>query len=150
MIFQVVKRLKGQKNPKMSKKKFCGTLYFRNHISYDLHLWYTCMYKWIISPGIIFFKILIFGIIRGVGGGGCKRAKNGPKWQKKIVCLTPYLRNCTSYDCKFWCTCVKWSYLQHIFSFFKILILGGFREIKGKKWSKITNFNLFSSISQEL
>ena len=32
----------------------------------------------------IFFKILIFGIIRGYGGGGGvgKRAKNHPKWMK--------------------------------------------------------------------
>ena len=61
-------------------ESFCCTLYFRNHISYNLHLWYTwCMYKRTISPGIvfIFFKILIFGII----SGGGKRAKNGPKWQ---------------------------------------------------------------------
>ena len=74
---------KGKKMAQNDKKiSVCCTLYFRNHISYDLHLWYTCMYKRIISPGIffIFFKILIFGIFKGEGGG--KRAKNGPKWQK--------------------------------------------------------------------
>ena len=38
---------------------------------------------------------------------------------KNYVCLTPYLRNCTSDDCGFWYTCVKWWYLQHfVFSFF--------------------------------
>ena len=86
---------KGSKWPKMTKISVCGTLYFRSHVSY-LHLWYTCMYKNIISPAIffIFFKILIFGIIRGNG----KRAKNGPKWQK-ILCLASYFRNHTSYDC---------------------------------------------------
>ena len=57
-----------------------------------------------------------FWLSRLLGG---KRAKNGPKWQNS-VCLTPYLRNHTSYDCGFWCRCVKW-YLQH-FCFFKILI----------------------------
>ena len=49
---------------------------------------------------------------------------------KSSVCLTPYLRKRTSYDCDFWYTCVKWWYLQQIFSFFKILIfavLGGKR-----------------------
>ena len=25
----------------------------------------------------------------------------------KIMCLTLYLRSCTSYDCDFWYTCVK-------------------------------------------
>ena len=67
---------------------------------------------------------------------------------KFFVCLTPYLRNRTSYDCDFWCTGVKWWYLQHIFSFFKILIFGFFTGLKGKKWPKITSFSLFCSISQ--
>ena len=96
---------KGNKWPKMLKISVCRTLYFRNRISYDLHLWYTCMYKRITSLGIffIFFKILIFRIIRRG-----KRAKNGPKLTKFFVCLTPHLRNHTSYDCDFWCTCAKW------------------------------------------
>ena len=77
---------KGKKWPKMTKISVCRTLYFRNHISYDLHLWYTCMYKRIISPSIFLFlffllKILIFEIIRGGGEVG-KMAKNHPKWQK--------------------------------------------------------------------
>ena len=42
-----------------------------------------------------------------------------------------YLMNCTSYDCSFWYTCVKW-YLQHFlffFSFFfKILIFQVFQS----------------------
>ena len=66
LIFHVVKGWKGNKWPEMSKIYVCCTLYCRSHISYDLHLLYTCMYKRIISPGIffIFFKILIFRIIR--------------------------------------------------------------------------------------
>ena len=68
---------KDKKWPKMTKISVSRTLYLRNYISYDLHLWYTCMYKKIISPGIffIFCKILIFGIIKRAS----KRAKNGPK-----------------------------------------------------------------------
>ena len=45
---------KGKKWPKMTKLFVCYTSYFRNHISYDLRLWYTCMYKRI-SPGILSF-----------------------------------------------------------------------------------------------
>ena len=65
LIFLIVKELKEKKLPKMTKMSVCRTLYFKNQ-SYDLHLWYTCMYKSIISPGIffIFFKILIIRIIR--------------------------------------------------------------------------------------
>ena len=33
--------------------------------------------------------------------------KNWPKMTKNYFCLTLYPRNCTSYDCDFWCTCVK-------------------------------------------
>ena len=64
----------------MTKISVCCIFYFRNHRSYDLHLWYTCMYKRIISLGIFFFEILIFRIIwrRGVG----KRTKNCATWQR--------------------------------------------------------------------
>ena len=119
---------KGTKRPKMSKISVCCTLHFKNHISYDLHLWYTCMDKRIISPGIffIFFKILIFKIIRGE-----------VKWEKMAHCLTPNLRNHTSYDCDFCCTCIKWWYLLQMFWFFKILIFGAFRWIKGKNDLKL-------------
>ena len=64
------------------------------------------------------------------------------------VCL--YRRNHTSEDCNFWYTWVKWWYLQHFFYSFKILIFWIFREVKGQKWPKITNFSLSWSISQEL
>ena len=88
----------GKNGPKMSKISVCCTICFRNHISYDLHLWYTCMYKRIISPGIFFFfsKFWYLGLL-----GGGKMAKNGPKLEIFFVCLTPYLRNRTSYDCDF-------------------------------------------------
>ena len=49
----------------------------------------------------------------------------------------PYLKNLTLYDCDFWCTCVKWWYLQKFFSFSKILIFGVFKGIKGKNDLKL-------------
>ena len=55
-----------------------------------------------------------------------------PKMIKNSVCLSPYPRNRTSYDCDFCYTCVKWWYLQQIFSFFKTLIFGIFRG-RGKR-----------------
>ena len=45
---------KGKEWLKMTKLSVCCTLYFRNHLSYDLHLWCACMYKKIISSGIFF------------------------------------------------------------------------------------------------
>ena len=101
--------------PKITKNLVCCTLYFWNHISYDLHLWYTYIYKRIISPVIFFhfFQILIFGIM------GIWKGKKWPKITKHFVCLTSYLRNHISYDYDLWYTCVKWWYLQHFFSFFQ-------------------------------
>ena len=125
---------KGRKWPKMTKISVCCTLYFRNHISHDLHLWYTCMYKRIVSPGIFlifFFKILIFGIIRG--DGGLLKGKKPPKMTKSFVCLTPYLRNCTSYIVIFCIHICKMMISHQIFSFSRILILGFFRRVKGQK-----------------
>ena len=86
LIFWVVRGLKVQKWPKMTKISVCRTLYFRNHISYDLHLWYTCMYKRIISPDIYF-------IIRGrVGGKRAKMAQNDKKFcLSHSVSQEPYI-----------------------------------------------------------
>ena len=136
LIFQVVKGLKRQKMAQ-NVKNLCRTLYFRNHTSYDLHLWYTCMCKRIIYTGIffIFFKIWIFGIIRG--------EVKGQKMAQNYKRFCPYLRNCTSCDCDFKCTCVKGWYLQHFFSFFKMLIFGAFRGIKGKKLPLLVCFALY-------
>ena len=71
--------------------------------------------KIIISSSVFFhfFKILIFWVHSPL---------KGQKWSimtKDSVCRTPYLRNHTSYDCDFWYACVKWWYLQQIFSFLK-------------------------------
>ena len=38
--------------------------------------------------------------------------------QKKL-CLTPYLRDCTSYNCGFWYTWKQWYLQQFFFSFFQ-------------------------------
>ena len=72
LIFWVFRGLKGQ------KMAVCCTLYIRNHISYVLHVWYTCMYERIISPDIFFIFFQNFDLSLGgkVGwgageGGGC-------------------------------------------------------------------------------
>ena len=80
LIFCVVRGLKGKIWPKMTKFFACRTLYFRNHII----IWSSFMvymYAWEDNISrhffhffvFFFFKILIFGIIRGV-----------VKWQKMI------------------------------------------------------------------
>ena len=44
LIFQVVRGSKGKKTrSKMTKSYVHCALYLRNHTSYDLHLWYTCV-----------------------------------------------------------------------------------------------------------
>ena len=65
------------------KKSVCCAFYFRNHISYGLHLWYTCMYKRIISPGffLISSKFWFSGSLGWAKGQ--KVAQN-----EKIFCLS--------------------------------------------------------------
>ena len=61
------------------------------------------MCKMVISPrGFFNFSKFWFSECLGVG----QRAKNGPERQKN-VCLTLYLRNCTSYDLHLWYKSVK-------------------------------------------
>ena len=43
LIFWVVGRVQGQKWPKMARNSVFCTLYIRNHTSYDLDIWYTCV-----------------------------------------------------------------------------------------------------------
>ena len=90
---------KSKKWPKMTKISFCCTLYLRSHRSYNLHLWYTCMYKRIKSPGIVFFLSFFFFFFQkflfsgSFGRGGDLKGKNWPKMEKNSACLTPYLRS---------------------------------------------------------
>ena len=46
----------------------------------------------------------------------------------KMFCLALYLRDCTSYDCGFWYTCIKRYLQQFFFIFFKILIFWVFQS----------------------
>ena len=70
------------------------------------------------------------------------RGEGGQKEQKmaqndKKFCLTPYLRNCTSYDCGFWYACVKWWYLQQFFSCFQKSDFSGFSKFINKSKKEI-------------
>ena len=99
-------------------KKFC-LLHSISQEPYIIWLSFMVhMCKMIISPGLVFIfsKFSFFKL-----SGGYKD-KNWSKMTKNSVCCTPYLRNCTSYDCHLWYTFVKWSYPQVFFHFFKILI----------------------------
>ena len=46
LIFRIVRRVKGKKWPQ-NNKKLCCALYLRQHIPYDLHLWYTCVKQYL-------------------------------------------------------------------------------------------------------
>ena len=136
---------KGKKWPKMTKNYVCWTLYFRNHMSYDLHLWYTVMFKRVIFPRIfffIFFQNFDFWVVKAQ-----KMALNDRQFcQSHSVSQEPYI-----VWLWFLVHMCKWWYLQQIFSFFKILIFWVFRgDKRSKKWPKITNLSMFCSISQEL
>ena len=63
---------------------------------------------------------MLFSFFFNSGFLGCYVGVMDKKWptMTKKDCHPSYLRDCTSYDCGFWYTCVKWWYLQHFFFFF--------------------------------
>ena len=116
----------------MTKKIFL--LHFSGTIHCYLDLWYTCVR--ITSPDAfsIFSKFSFLGSIVGQKG---KRSWSCFLLHKfKIMTspdaffhfLTLHLRNCISYDCDFWYTCVKWWYLLLFFHFFKSLTFWAFQS----------------------
>ena len=107
--------LKGKKWSKMTKKCVCHAPCFKNHASYDRHLWYTSVQWWYIQVFFPFFKILFFFQIIG-GVKGHKRAQNDKSFRR-----APYFRNHTSYDCHLWDICKMISPLR---SFQKFGFLG--------------------------
>ena len=141
-FFWVVRLVKRQKMTRKDKKLCPLCLISQEpYIIWSAFMVHLCK--------MMFFKILIFWVVRGRGWGGEEgwRAKNGPKWQKNSVCITPYLRNHTLYDCGFWHTCVKWWYLQQLFSFFQNFVF--FFGFLGSKRAK--NYpNLPNSVCQAL
>ena len=88
---------------------------------------YTSLKWWNLQMFFSFFLNLGFAGCQGEGLKRQKMAQNDKKF-----CLTLYLRNCTSYDCGFWYTCVKWWYLQQFFSFFQKSDFSGFSKFINK------------------
>ena len=119
---------KSKKWPEMTKKICPSTPYLSKHTSYDC-VFLLHKFKMMTSPDafFIFSKFWFSGLL----GRGENKGKKWPKMTKKN-CLTPYLRNCTSYDCGFWYTCVKWWYLQQFFSFFQKSDFSGFSKFINK------------------
>ena len=111
------------------------TLFYHAFCCTSLKLWHLQM---------LFSFFQNFGFLSyynemGWGGGGWK-GKELSKMTKQI-CLTLHLRNCTSYDCGFWYTCVKWWYLQqHLFSFFQNSDFSGFSKFINKCRKEILRF----------
>ena len=120
LIFWVHRGIK-EKKMVQNYKKLCLLC----SISQELYIiWLSFMVqmcKIIISPDVFFnFKILIFWFVRRA-----ERAKNGPKWRKILPASLRFSGTvCTSCDCDFWYTCIKWWYLSKFFHFIKFWFLG--------------------------
>ena len=109
LIFQVFGVVEAQKTDQ-NDKKFCPTCSISQ------------------KPYIIWlsFMVHIWKMIRG------KKAKNGLKLQN-ILSVSLRISGTVHHDYSFWHMCVKWWYLWKKFPFYKILILGAFRRVKGQK-----------------
>ena len=110
LILWVLRRVRGQKMVQ-NDKKFCLS-HSTSQKPYIMWLSFLVhMYKMIENDDISwcvfqFFKILIFRVFRGRGGGGGWKGKKWPKMTNS-VCPKFYFRNHISYDLHLWYTCVK-------------------------------------------
>ena len=107
--------------------------YLRNSIAYDHDFWFTIVKWWYLQMFFWFFQNIDFWVVSGVKKQ--KMAQNDKKF-----CLLCFISQ-ESY--------IIWLSLKvhfceiskHFFHFFKILIFGVFREVKGQKlgpeWEKI-------------
>ena len=131
----------------MTKIFVCGTLYFRNHISYDLHLCYTCMYKRIISSSIFFIffsKIWFLGSLRGGGkGGGVLKGQKMTQNDKKF-CLSHSVSQEPYIILWFLVYMCKMLISSGVFFNFKNLI---FQVVRKFYWSTSTVFLIYFSSS---
>ena len=71
----------------MTNNIVCRALYFRNHVSYDLHLWYICMYNRIISMHFFFSFFQNFDFRYHLGGKKEKMTQN----MSHFVSQEPYI-----------------------------------------------------------
>ena len=106
--------------------KNCHVLHLRNHTSYHLRLWYTCVKGYYVQVFFIFFLNFNF---QGFG----KRAKR-PKI-KKCLSHSMFQKAYITW-CNFSYTCVKWFISRSFFHCFKILILWVV-GVKGKKMTQM-------------
>ena len=129
LIFQVIKVLKGEKMAQ-NEENFCLLhLIFQepyNHIYHIIFIYcFTCIYKKIISPGIVFIFFSKFWFLGSLGGrrGGVLVKGQKITQNEKEFCLSHFVSQ-EKYImyCDFWCTCVKYDISSNFFSFFKILI----------------------------
>ena len=117
-------------------------------MSYDPYLWYTCMYKRVISPGIFFqffFKILIFGSLGWVVKGQKMFFKFVNKCPKEILrcappvwslfykrtsmlCHSLYIfwldRKCCGWNyCNIWTNTLRFIYIENVIRLVLFVVL---------------------------
>ena len=125
----------------MNKNSVCCTPYFRNHTSYDFHLWYTYVKWWYLKVLSSFFQ--------NFGFSGCqcsKGAKNGSKWQ---LILLPFISQ-EPYIILLWFSvhmCEMVTCPVPFFIFPKVCFSGEQGKKKGKKGLKITRKSVSLCIS---
>ena len=112
----------------------CYMPYLRNSI-YSIWSWFLVHLCEMISPGAVFHCFDIFVL-------GCKRAKNGSRWQKKSVAV--YISGTIYHMIVIYGTlCKLMISLGVSFIFSKFWFCGLLRGSKYKKWPKMTkNFVL--------
>ena len=115
--------LKGKKQPKIMNEYYISCAVSQDQCS--IWSWFLVqLYKMMISPSLFFIfpKLWFFGLLGG------KKAKNGPKWQKKSVHRIPYLIHHMMVICH---TQVQNDISRYFFIFSKFRLFWVFRGVKG-------------------
>ena len=134
-FFGLLRGKRTKNGQRWQKKSVCCSWYLRNHISFDFHLWYTCINKNISRSFFHFFQMFIFWIVGGVKGQ--KISQNDKTILSIVIHSAWYIKNHTLW-LSFAVHKCKIIISPGIFLFFKILIFWVVRWAKGQKRPKMT------------
>ena len=129
LVQPCIVELEGKKWPRMTKNSV--VLHISGTIQHDYYLWYIHLCKMMISPGVffIFFKILIFWIVKGL---------KGQKRSKMTKTSVTFNISGTIHHMIVICGTQVWSdnISKQFFHFYKILIFWVVRRVKGQKMTQ--------------
>ena len=134
---------------KWQKNSVWCTSYLRDHISYDCHLWYTCVKWWYLHVFFfIFSKFCFSGLLVGTGRRGVKNCLKWEKIMSVVLGISGMIHHMiiifVTHNCK-----MMSPIFFYLFIFFSISskfwffgLIGGSKGKNGPEWQKSLCFCL--------